>query len=71
MAAWSDHDEVELAQSLGSRTRPFREASTPDATPSTEPFPLEVWTFFTDSDLDQLVVDVCAEIGRREIAKRS
>lgn len=45
------------------------EGVTPDATP--EPFPLEVWTFFTDADLDQLVVDACAELGRREMARRS
>lgn len=36
-----------------------------------EPFPLEVWTFFSDEDLDQLVVDARAEMGRREIARRS
>lgn len=38
------------------------------ATPS-EAFPIEVWTFFSDSDLDQLVVDACAEMGRRELGR--
>lgn len=45
--------------------------STPEipATPS-EAFPIEVWTFFSDSDLDQLVVDACAEMGRRELGRK-
>lgn len=36
---------------------------------ASEPFPIEVWTFFSDSDLDQLVVDACAEMGRRELER--
>lgn len=43
----------------------------PGCAVKSEPFPLEVWTFFSDADLDQLVVDACAEMGRREIARRN
>jgi len=33
-----------------------------------EEFPVEVWEFFSDGDLEQLVGDACLEIARRDRA---
>lgn len=81
MAAWGQHEDgpwVETRSALGQH---LEEVSTPLPTPcprcnhatledcSCEPFPTEVWTFFDDEALGQLIIDVMAEIGRRKIRK--
>lgn len=82
MAAWSPDQEDVGADFGPKRTAEWLDElnagmnarmdslSTPESPATTsEAFPIEVWTFFSDSDLDQLVVDACAEMGRREIER--
>lgn len=77
MAAWSDHQD-EVWGGFSRLEEIADEASTTLPTPCprcnhtmlgdcscSEPFPTEVWTFFDDEALGQLVIDVMAEIGRR------
>jgi hypothetical protein len=65
MAAWSNHDDRQWADVQSSRLAEERAAYTAPA----EPFPEEVWAFFTDSDLQRLVLDAYKEMGRRKVAR--
>lgn len=84
MAAWSEHEDGPWVETRSALARNLEEVSTPLPTPCprcnhatigeclcSEPFPTEVWTFFSDPDLDQLVTDACAEMGRRELGRKS
>lgn len=63
MAAWSDHEEVVEEPVMG--RKPLEEAPAKVSTPN-EPYPSELWKFFTDSDIEQLIVDASKELCKRQ-----